>query len=55
MVKVMLRKHYRIADSENIPTRYLLPGSLVVALINTMFVMPFDAVKTYFQKFDPKG
>eukprot|EP00347_Sterkiella_histriomuscorum_P012923 403366706 len=53
LVKQTLRKYYQIKDNENIPTRYLLPGSLVVAIINTICVMPLDAVKTFFQKVDP--
>jgi len=55
IVKLSLRKCYKIPDSEKIPTKLLLPGSIIVAIFNTFCVMPFDAVKTFFQKVNPKA
>ncbi|CDW78178.1 UNKNOWN [Stylonychia lemnae] len=53
MIKQLIKNQYSIKIDEVIPTRYLLVGSFAVALINTMCVMPFDAVKSFFQKIDP--
>jgi hypothetical protein len=42
-----------IREHEQIPTRYLMPASVLVALINTSMVIPFDCVKTHMEKKDP--
>jgi hypothetical protein len=52
-VKNAIRRAYRIPDKESIPTRLLMPASLLVALINTAMVMPLDCVKTHMEKVDP--
>jgi hypothetical protein len=53
MVKQILRKAYGIPSTDQIPTRLLVPASLVVALINCAIVMPLDCVKTHMEKVDP--
>ena len=42
-------------DKQEIPGMFLLPASMVVALINTTLVMPFDCVKTHMEKRDPSS
>jgi len=53
LVKSIIRKRMQISDTQQILTRYLMPASFVVALINTCFVIPFDCVKTHMEKKDP--
>lgn len=55
MVKKLIRRHYGIADSAQIPTRYLVPASVVVAIVNTVIVMPLDCVKTHLEKVNPSA
>ena len=43
--------HY--PDTQEIPTKLLIPASMIVAAINTTLVMPFDCVKTHMEKRDP--
>lgn len=52
-IKQIIRKMKAIPDEENISTKYLVPGSFIVALINTICVMPLDSIKTFFQKVNP--
>lgn len=42
-----------IAEKEEIPTRFLIPASFIVAFANTFLVMPFDCVKTHLEKVNP--
>ena len=49
----MIRKILHIPEKKEIPTRYLIPASFVVALMNTTLVMPLDCVKTHMEKKDP--
>jgi len=37
-----------------VPYKYLIPASVVVSLVNTSLVMPFDCVKTHMEKINPK-
>lgn len=55
LVKKMIRQHYKISDSESIPTSMLIPASALVALVNTCIVMPFDCVKTHLEKVSPSA
>ena len=41
------------SETDEIPTKFLIPASMIVALINTTMVMPFDCVKTHMEKVDP--
>lgn len=52
-VKNWIRKSYNIPEKESIPTKLLMPASLIVALVNTTAVMPLDCVKTHMEKVDP--
>eukprot|EP00347_Sterkiella_histriomuscorum_P019430 403341656 len=52
-VKSWIRKSMNIPEKERIPTKYLMPASILVALANTTAVMPFDCVKTHMEKVDP--
>lgn len=52
-IKQSIRRAYGISEDQAIPTRFLIPGSFCVALINTAMVMPFDCVKTHMEKVDP--
>lgn len=52
-IKTTLRRVYQIKKEESIPTRLLMPASLLVAMVNTAIVMPFDCVKTHMEKVDP--
>jgi solute carrier family 25 carnitine/acylcarnitine transporter 20/29 len=54
-IKKLIRRHYRIPDDQNIPSRYLMVASFFVSLINVICVMPFDAMKTMMQKVKPTG
>jgi len=47
-MKVLIKYKLNLKDNENIPMHYLLSGSFAVALINTICVMPFDAIKSFF-------
>lgn len=42
-----------IPEKAEIATKFLIPASMVVALVNTTLVMPFDCVKTHMEKRDP--
>ena len=53
LAKSLIRRRMQIAETQQIPTRYLMPASFAVALINTCFVIPFDCVKTHMEKKDP--
>lgn len=46
LVKSTIRKIMQIPDNVEIESKYLVPGSIIVALCNTFVVMPFDCVKT---------
>lgn len=52
-IKQQIRKRKGYSDHETIPTKYLFPTALGVALINTCCVIPFDCVKTHMEKKDP--
>ena len=52
-IKGWLRRIYGISQSEQIPTKLLVPASFLVALINTAIVMPLDCAKTHMEKVDP--
>lgn len=54
-VKKKIRKWKEIPSNVEIPTKYLIPASLFVALLNTTLVMPFDCAKTHMEKKDPTG
>jgi hypothetical protein len=49
-MKDVLRHHLLLNRSEAIPARHLMVGSMFVALINTVVIMPFDCIKTHMQK-----
>lgn len=49
-VKLKLRQKFGIKKEEQIPLKLLLPGSLLVALVNSAIVMPFEVVKTQLEK-----
>lgn len=53
-MKTVLRRNLGLERTEKIPNQYLLAGSFVVALTGTFVIMPFDALKTHFQKADLK-
>jgi len=38
-----------------VPYKYLIPASVVVSLVNTSLVMPFDCVKTHMEKINPQS
>ena len=52
-VKAQIRKVLRLSDSEPIETKYLMPASVVVAIVNTTMVMPLDCAKTHMEKVNP--
>ena len=52
-VKKQIRRIFNIPDNTEIPTKFLIPASVIVALVNTSLVMPFDCVKTHMEKRDP--
>ncbi len=37
-------------ERDEIPTKFLIPASFIVALMQTAIVMPFDCVKTQLSK-----
>ena len=41
-------------EGQEIASRYLFPASVLVALVNTLIIMPFDCVKTHLEKVDPE-
>lgn len=53
LVKKAIRRVMQYSEKDEIPTKFLIPASVVVALINTTLVMPFDCVKTHMEKRDP--
>ena len=46
-MKTVLRNKLELKRTEKIPNYYLLAGSFLVALLGTLIIMPFDAVKTH--------
>ena len=52
-VKSIIRKHYKIDETEAINPRLLVPASAFVAVVNTMLVMPLDCIKTHLEKVNP--
>ena len=55
MVKSYIRSALGLKAEQEIPTRYLMVASCVVALANTALVMPLDCVKTHMEKVDPSS
>ena len=53
-MKNIVRGHLNISETEKIPARYLLTGASCVAVLSTLCIMPFDAVKTHMQKVSGK-
>ena len=49
-MKSTLRLYLDIPQTERIPSSYLVPGSIVVAICNTLLIMPFDSMKTHLQR-----
>ncbi len=49
-MKEFLRSHLNLKTNERIPSKYLAGGSFCVAILNTLVIMPFDAIKTHMQK-----
>jgi hypothetical protein len=49
-LKTKIRRHLAISESEIIPAKILLASSCLVALVNTVVVMPLDCVKTHLEK-----
>jgi len=47
VMKTVLRNKLELKRTEKIPNQYLLAGSFIVALLGTLIIMPFDAVKTH--------
>ena len=45
-MKTKIRKFYEIKDNEIIPTRFLVPTSMILAVISTVIIMPLDNLKT---------
>ena len=52
-MKTKIRKALKLESEQKIPALYLVPASIVVALVNTSFVMPLDCVKTHMEKVNP--
>lgn len=52
-IKQNIRKNLHITMEEEIPIKYLIPTSFMVALVNTSLVMPLDCVKTHLEKVNP--
>ena len=55
LVRSTIRRIMKIDASQEIPSKYLTPGAIAVALLNTTLVMPFDCVKTHMEKRDPSN
>jgi hypothetical protein len=53
--KTKIRKLLGIENKHKIPASYLLPASVLVALVNTSCVMPLDCVKTHMEKVNPQS
>eukprot|EP00347_Sterkiella_histriomuscorum_P001661 403371157 len=53
LVRTTIRKVMKYDEKEQIPSKFLVPASIIVALLNTTLVMPFDCVKTHMEKRDP--
>ena len=53
--KTKIRKALEIESHQKIPALYLVPASVLVALVNTSFVMPLDCVKTHMEKVNPQS
>jgi len=51
-LKTKIRKHLNLREDEKIKSRYLIPASILIALINCGFAMPFDVLKTQLEKVD---
>jgi hypothetical protein len=49
-MKEMLRSHLNLKTTERVPSQYLAAGSVIVAMLNTIVIMPFDSIKTHMQK-----
>jgi sporulation protein YlmC with PRC-barrel domain len=45
---------YNIPENENIPSHYLIPVSVVVAIFSAIIIMPFDSLKTNMQLYEIK-
>ena len=54
-VKQAIRRVYSIPDSDKIPVNLLMPASGLVAIVNTVLVMPFECVKTHLEKINPSN
>ena len=50
-----LRNIYKVPDNESIPSRLLMPASMVVAVFSTFIIMPFDTLKTHKQLWETTG
>ena len=46
-MKSVMRNYLGLTREERIPSRYIAPGSLCVAVINTLVIMPFDSMRTH--------
>ena len=53
--KQKIRKYKKIPEKENIPSKFLIPASFAVAIMSTIIIMPFDALKTHQQLFEKHG
>lgn len=51
-IKTKIRKHLNLRDDEKIRSRYLVPATIFVVLMNCGFAMPFDVIKTQLEKRD---
>ena len=45
-MKQKIRKIKRIEDDQIIPSKFLLPASMMVAVVSTVIIMPLDNLKT---------
>ena len=54
-IKSIIRKSYAIPDNEAISSKLLVPASALVALVNTVLVMPLDCIKTHLEKVNPSS
>lgn len=52
-VKTQIRRTLNLHDSDTIQAKYLMPASVLVAIVNTTMVMPLDCVKTHMEKINP--